>query len=158
MTLGCTWLLQNPSHLFTCTSSLQVLTSRPSSSYSSLINWISDWSVSQFSSPLCCSACCCIRWWLLAVDAGKRWSCADALLLVTRARIWSSSSPCLLSHNIFKWFTATEVQGGLLPLYIRPRMRTTGDAACGQFAISRRVGDDLFCLRGLLRWGWDWGG
>lgn len=35
MTLGCTWLLHRPSHLFTSTSSLQVRWRRPSSSYSS---------------------------------------------------------------------------------------------------------------------------
>lgn len=40
MTLGCTCELQKPSHLFTCTSSLQVRISRPSSSYSSILRGI----------------------------------------------------------------------------------------------------------------------
>lgn len=75
MTEGCTWLLQNPSHLFTATSPSHVLCRRPNSSYSSVQQWIHEkirkknrnfskkkpfmrcnWNgkVSQFSSPVCC--------------------------------------------------------------------------------------------------------
>lgn len=82
ITDGCTWLLHNPSHLLTITSALQVLCIRPSSSNSSLIKWISDLRVSQFSSP--------VPW--LYRNALRHWGTRIA---ATKSSSWT----CMLTHS-----------------------------------------------------------